>query len=336
MSNAAERSLRAGPGESNDDVFPLRERLRFRNNLGLGLRDVRGRPAFRALARGPWQVFIAIACHWQANAEAWPSQETIASFTGYSSRAVRDYVAALEAAAIVRLRRERRADGGERIFYAPGAVTLTEVAAFVDRFPPTAAPAKAIASHQPEAGSGPPAEMAAAPLPEASSMEHRDQDQERSSCASAPVGKRPKPHDEEEQRFVTSEDRAIARVALGERMKRKSPRLAPPRWFDRRDVEMVALCTAAIEGDRDARALAHRDAIAGAFLASKDGPPTARFVWGSLAYFCEHRARGRYARELEEARRQAAAPRRAGPDAEARIAPEEMRADLERLFGRIA
>jgi hypothetical protein len=82
MPNAVERALRAGPGESNADLFPLRERIRFRKNLSLGLRDVRGRATFRALARRPWQVFIAIACHWQTNAEAWPSQETIASFTG--------------------------------------------------------------------------------------------------------------------------------------------------------------------------------------------------------------------------------------------------------------
>jgi ABC-type glycerol-3-phosphate transport system substrate-binding protein len=37
----------AGPGEREDDeIFPIRERLRFRDNLGLGLRDVRQRPAY--------------------------------------------------------------------------------------------------------------------------------------------------------------------------------------------------------------------------------------------------------------------------------------------------
>jgi hypothetical protein len=49
------------------------------------LRDLRKRSGFAAVPRGPWQVFIAIACYWQANAEAWPSQETIATFTGYVS-----------------------------------------------------------------------------------------------------------------------------------------------------------------------------------------------------------------------------------------------------------
>ena len=56
----------------------------------------------------------------QANAEAWPSQQTIATFAGYSSRAVRDYVDVLERVGIVRLRRERRPSGADRIYYAPG------------------------------------------------------------------------------------------------------------------------------------------------------------------------------------------------------------------------
>jgi hypothetical protein len=74
-------------------------------------------------------VFIAIACHWQANAEAWPSQETIAAFSGYTARAVRGYIAILERVGIVRTRRVRKADGSERIHYAPGLATLGELAA---------------------------------------------------------------------------------------------------------------------------------------------------------------------------------------------------------------
>src|SRR5579859_3822215 len=134
MSKAVE-VVPAGPGTRQGDPFPLRERIRFRDNLGLALRDVRQRPAFAALERGPWLAFIAIACYWQANAEAWPSQETIATFSGYSARAVRVYVAVLEQLGIVRLRRERRPNGSERIYYAPGRITLIELGAFVDRFP---------------------------------------------------------------------------------------------------------------------------------------------------------------------------------------------------------
>src|SRR5579859_4258988 len=91
----------AGPGAPQGDPFPLRERIRFRDNLGLALRDVRQRPAFAELERGPWSVFIAIACYWQSNAEAWPSQETIATFSGYTARAVRSYVDELEHKGIV-------------------------------------------------------------------------------------------------------------------------------------------------------------------------------------------------------------------------------------------
>jgi Helix-turn-helix domain len=281
--------LPAGPGERDNDAFPIRERLRFRDNLGLGLREVRQRPPFAALARGPWHVFIAIACYWQANAEAWPSQETIAGFSGYSSRAVRDYVDVLERVGIVRLRRERRPNGADRIYYAPGLVTLIELAAFVERFP--RGPVKASPSHPPERPSGSPPEAVSAAPPEAASGERRDQDQEPSSCPSVTATPR-EPEPEEEQPMVTKVDREIARVALAERMKRKHPERPPPRWYDRADVEMVARCTAAVEGDRETKLAANRAAIDGALCASKEGAPTARFIWAKLEHFLDHVERG--------------------------------------------
>jgi hypothetical protein len=335
MSNAAS-VLPAGPGERDDDVFPLRERLRFRDNLGLGLRDVRQRPAFATLTRGPWHVFIAIACYWQANAEAWPSQETIASFSGYSSRAVRDYVDVLERDGIVRLRRERRPNGADRIYYAPGLVTLIELAAFVERFPRASAPPPAPPSYPPEPVSGgppkPPAVASAAP-PEPASMEHRDQDQEPSSCGSAPPTAA-----EEEQPIITKEDRELARIALAERMKRKHPKRLPPRWFDRADVELVAACAAAVDGDREAKLEALRDSIQGAFCASKDGPPTSRFIWGTLDHFLEHVERGRRKRLANErdarAASRAAEVPRPSPIAPTPAIPQaQMEADLAVLFG---
>jgi hypothetical protein len=287
--------LPAGPGEPEVDVFPLRERLRFRDNFGLGLRDVRQRPAFATLARGPWHVFIAVACYWQSNAEAWPSQETIASFSGYSSRAVRDYVEVLEQLGIVRLRRERRPNGAERIYYAPGVVTLSELAAFVDRFPQ--GPTKALPSHPPEASSATPPEVRSGAPPEASSMEPRDQDLELSSSCRSET---PTTNSEEEQPRVTHEDREIARITLGERMKHKHPKRPPPRWFDRADVEMVAVCAASIEGNREVKLQALRDSIVGAFSASKDGAPTSRFIWGKLEHFVEHVERGQRKAQAEE------------------------------------
>jgi hypothetical protein len=63
---------------------------------------------------------------------------------------------------------------------------------------------------------------------------------------------------------------------------------------------MVARCAAAIDGDRDVRLQALRDSIIGAFSASKDGPPTSRFIWGKLEHFVEHVERGRRKAQAEE------------------------------------
>jgi hypothetical protein len=281
----------AGPGAPQGDPFPLRERIRFRDNLGLALRDVRQQAAFAELERGPWSVFMAIACYWQSNAEAWPSQETIATFSGYTARAVRSFVEELEQKGILRLRRERRPSGAERIYYAPGAVTLAELAAFVERFP--SGPPPAMTSHPPEAISAAPPhppEMASGAPPETISMEPRDQDLELSSCETGPPAHA---SGEQEQPMVKAEDREVARLALAQRLRRKHPKRPPPRWFDREDVEMVAVCSAAIEGDRDAKLGALLEALEGAFSASKDGPPTSRFVWGRLEHFFEHVELGR-------------------------------------------
>jgi hypothetical protein len=49
----------------------------FGNRLGLTLHELRDSDAFATLSKGPWLVFIAIACRWRASTEAWPSQETI-------------------------------------------------------------------------------------------------------------------------------------------------------------------------------------------------------------------------------------------------------------------
>jgi hypothetical protein len=135
MLNAAS-ALPAGPGEREDDVFPIRERIRLRDNFGLALLELRARNAeFQRLGKGAWALFIGIAVHRQGNAEAWPSQNTLGRFSGWWTRAVRDQADSLERAGFIRVRRERRTDGSERIFYAPGLVTLAALANFVERFP---------------------------------------------------------------------------------------------------------------------------------------------------------------------------------------------------------
>jgi hypothetical protein len=292
-------------------------------------------------------VFIAIACHWQANAEAWPSQETIAAFSGYSARAVRTFVDVLDGVGIVRTRRVRQASGAERIYYAPGRLTLTELAAFVERFPrgrpkilgpaqsgpakPRAAIAQAPAP--PEAGSGAP--------PEGASTEPRDRDPiEPSSCEASPPVARSSTPEEQEQPEGSDEDRKLARIALAERMARKHPTRAPPRWFDAGDVALVAARVGALGGDRRSRLTALRDALGGAFVASKDGPPTVRFIWGTFDHFLDHVERGRRRRLAEERAARAcdpgasrAASSRFPKVVDAPVPREQMAADLERLFG---
>jgi len=161
------------------EVFPKRERTRFRDSFGHALLELRSREkSFRELEKGPWALFIAIAVHWQTHEEAWPSQESLARFNGWSSRAVRTQAGELERGGFVRLRRERQRSGAERIFYAPGPATLTALVAFAERFPRQRGeerPSGTELREAPEAASGGPAAALSAaraetaPLPEAGS-----------------------------------------------------------------------------------------------------------------------------------------------------------------------
>ena len=354
MSNVA-RALPAGPGGQDAEVFPLRERFRFRDNFGLAVTDMRSASApLRGLKKGPWALLIAVAVHWQSNAEAWPSQETLARFSGCSTRSVRGYAVTLERGGFLRLRRERRANGSERIYYAPGPVFLSALAAFIEKYP-REWPAKALRRQPPEAPSDGLAETIAGAPAEAVSMEPKDKIRTSSSCESTetkavdstapafPPSAHEPPSDpplEEEELVVTREDREVARIALAARMKRKHPKRPPPRWYDRADVEMVAKCIATIDGDREAKLQTNREAIEGAFCASKEGPPTSRFIWARLEHFLEHVERGR--RKLwsedrlarshgwsSERLRQRPASRNTGP-----ITPEDaavFRAEIEEI-----
>jgi hypothetical protein len=311
--------LPAGAGEC-DDGFPIRDRLRLRDNFGYVLQELRKRgTAFRSLAKGPWSVFIAIAAHFQLNAEAWPGQEAIAHFSGCSIRAVRYYVAELERGGFLALRRERRGDGSERVFYRPGRVMLQELAAFCGDYPKDhSATLKTVGQVQATAvptSTHPPAAVAVTP-PATVAGELRELNQNQSSSCLISTRTASLEPDEKQQPIVSQVDRQIARWALAERMKRKYPKRPPPRWYDQSDVEMVAICTAAVDGDRAAKEQAQREAIVGAFSSSKTGPPTALFIWGKLAHFFEHVECGKRklatdAREMQR-RAQAIGPLRDG------------------------
>jgi hypothetical protein len=336
--------LSAGPGEPDEDVFSFQDRLRLRDNFGFVLQQIRSPGiAFGSLPKGPWSVFIASAVRFQLNAEAWPGQEAIAQFSGCSTRAVRYHVAALERGGFLLLRRERRWDGGERIFYRPGPVMLCELAAFREKYPKDRP--KVLNPKLPHRSAPvplpPPPERTAGPPAGTVAMEPRDQDQtEPSSCRALVERKMPTRAIEQQEVQVTQEDEDLARRALAERMARKHPTRPVPRWFDTGEVALVAACAAAVDGDFEAKLVVQRDAIAGAFLASRDGPPTVRFIWGTLDHFFDHLERGRRKRLAGErsAKMRFEADRTKGmprsmPVLPPRIPREQMAADLERLFG---
>ncbi len=229
----------------------------LRSNLGLTLRELRRAPAFAGLPPLPWQVFIAIALHWQVREEAWPSQDTLGRLSGYAVRTVRRGVAELDRRALVGLRRARTGDGSERIYYAPGPVTLRELGGIDARYPA-----------------------------DPRSRGQRTQDPGNSSRTRTSVVVVPE---------LGDDDLAIARVALAEHFQRRYPDRPAPRLFDERDVQSVARCAAATSGDRETRLRTLRDAIDGAFRTSARAP-TVRFVWDKLEHFFEHAERGRRAR----------------------------------------
>jgi hypothetical protein len=279
----------------------------MRDNLGLVLRELRKRPDFGTLSRGAWSAFIAIACHWQAHEEAWPSQATIAAFSGYSSRAVRDTVAELERREVIRLRRAPPRGVTERIYYSPGPATLRGLSQLQARYPLRAEATSASTNDDAEV----PARATRKPLP-TNLLRIKNQ--------------------EEQQRRleITEEDRETARAALGEHFERRYPGRLAPRFFDDRDVERVARCVAATEGDRETKLRTQRDAIDGAFRASRR-PPTVRYVWEKLEHFFEHAERGRRATAgpAAEEGKPAATGRRTAEC----VPVEQLEADLVRLFG---
>jgi hypothetical protein len=96
--------------------------------------------------------------------------------------------------------------------------------------------------------------------------------------------------------------------------------------------------SSALEGDGGAKRHVHRAVIVGAFLVSKEGPPTVRFIWGKVEDFLDHAERGRrrlraeHASKLRSEREVDPAPRAISTPAPT-ISHEQMTADIERLFG---
>ena len=104
-------------------------------NHGLLFRFLRQRPPFEALDSTQWQVFIAVACHWQTKGKAWPSQETLGKFCGLDPRTVRRSVDVLVAENALVLREAKVPTGKIGLLYSPGRATCDAFDAYERRFP---------------------------------------------------------------------------------------------------------------------------------------------------------------------------------------------------------
>jgi hypothetical protein len=215
---------------------------------------------------------------------------------------------------------------------------LRELGGFDDSYPKDRAKVlKPVAMDSPATTTSDiPPEARGGTRPEMASMEPKEDQKEPSfSKATPPPQARPP-----QQLDIGREEEELARNALADRMARKHPNRPAPRWFDAGEIAMVATCAAAIDGHTEEKKVALRDAITGAFMASREGPPTVRFIWGKLDHFFDHVERGRRRRVDAErnARMQARAEQRERPQSVSRpsehpLSRAQIEADLEKLFG---
>lgn len=136
------------------------------------------------------------------------------------------------------------------------------------------------------------------PAAQASEVEASSRSQTPSSSSAA----------REEKKFEVVDEQA-SRVALGELHAKKHPRRPPRRVFDADELALVAHCASSVDGELETKLEALRFAIAGAWHSSS-GPPSTRFIFGTLEHFEQHVDAGqRRARALE--RRPTSPPREA-------------------------
>ena len=94
---------------------------------------------------------------------------------------------------------------------------------------------------------------------------------------------------------------------------------------------MVVQVARQLDGSRASKSQTMRDAVDGAWAASKGRAPTVRFIFGSFEWFLEHVERGRAARIAAAARLANTARQRALPEPEIpRATPEEIAAAIAR------
>lgn len=128
-------------------------------------------------------------------------------------------------------------------------------------------------------------------------------------------------------------EREIAEGALAELRRRRHPSSAAPRWFDSVAIELVARCAREWGGDVAGARLAMQDAISGAWLASKDRPPTVKFIWGTVDHFLDHAHRGQTRRRAIERAERLVTPTAKREPKVTIATPDQIAAELARLFG---
>lgn len=277
-------------------------------------------PAFNKMGRGPWAVFRALLDFFGDNVEAWPTQDSLATCTGFCVRAVREFIDKLVAAGFITVRRARQIGGTERLFYRFGPASERAFDSFVARFPRERREARAKPLHSAPSPSLSPAQTPAAipaTIAAAAPAQPADKHDQRSLKPSSSEGAKPTPNREssaptftrDEEEFlerVGDAEKALANEALAYLARRRQPKRPVPRWFDRPRVELVALRASQVDGADTERLATLKHAVDGAWLVSQDAPSTA-FIFGSQEHFLEHVERG-----IQKARGDARAALRRG------------------------
>lgn len=255
-------------------------------------------PAVAALPTRARRVLKAIYGYVGHNAYGYPSQATIGRSAGYTSRTVRSALVDLRRARFVVTWIERRDDGTHgTLRYAWGPAAHEAFGHVARRYPrrPLEARAKPLPRQEmppaPQIPACPPAEIRSS-----SPAEMGSTDPDQNSVNSFLCETTPEAVEAPEQKaevLISSEDRATAREILTHYARRRHPKRSPPSSFDPDVVDLVALRAAQTEGDQPAKFEALRAAVVGAFVISRERPPTIRYVFGAQEHFLAHVDRGR-------------------------------------------
>lgn len=296
------------------------------------------------LKTGPWAVLVAIlgpmgpgmGQHeggWLEREESWLGQVMQGQRAGCSDRTVRRHIPTLLAGGFLVQRREPRALGGRRhdkLYYRPGPVVLAALGSFVGQRPKHL---KLVPRSPDNLTHGSPDRTATEPQkPKIFELLARDispPDVTAALAAELSATAIPAAVVEEEV-FRGGDVENLAREALAAHFVRAFPGLRAPTVADPVELLQVMACLRLVhEGDRR---LTLRDSMDGAWIASKDRAPSAKFIWASPDYFARHAERGRARRLAAAARAHAATTKMEVPSSRSSSAtPEEIAAAMAQI-----